>query len=260
MQRSLPLRRRPPTRHGEPTSGSSATCCCSTLPRPATRTSTRQACSAPRCSSRPRHRNRHSRRRPGQQAGSQVQQRLLRLGVAVQPCGPAKLRKAGRAPAQWRIPQDVQPRLVRPRPHLHDDHQAIVRLQLAACAHAHQHRTSRIGRQHAPITAREAHEALNHVSVHRSAQSATTDGFRLARHTQAGVDSLHCIACAMDEQARAPRASAAAPRPAPSSCSSPGCTTLLFGRLLRWGELRRWRASYDASRETEFKPIPRFSR
>jgi hypothetical protein len=32
-------------------------------------------------------------------------------------------------------------------------------------------------------------------------------------------------------------------RPAPSSCSSPGCTTLLFVRLLRWGELRRWYAT-----------------
>ncbi len=35
--------------------------------------------------------------------------------------------------------------------------------------------------------------------------------------------------------------------------SSPGCTPLQFGRLLRWGELRRWYATYDGSTETELK-------
>ncbi len=46
----------------------------------------------------------------------------------------------------------------------------------------------------------------------------------------------------------------------PSSCSSPGCMTLLFVRLLRWGELRRWQATYDGSTETELEPILRFGR
>lgn len=55
-----------------------------------------------------------------------------------------------------------------------------------------------------PLSLREAHEALNHVSVHRLRSiAATADGFKLARHTQAELNAFQCIACSLGKQPRA---------------------------------------------------------